>query len=660
MTDARVSSPDLLDEVERLRARVAALEAQVRGQRDELVAAQDAYHALASYSLQGILILQNGRVAFAGPGIQGLTGYGAEEFGARAGFYLAGLVHPDDYSDLRLALAEYGAGTHPPGEPEQYEARIRLSDGQYRPFVLALQGLTHQDQPAVQVTLIDVRDLREAENALREREDLFRRTFDQSPVGAAIVDRELHFVRVNHTLCSITGYTEADLKARSLLDITHPYDQDTARDLWMRLIDGAIDYFTMEQRYVRPDGGTVWVHLSVRMLEDAEGRRQHALPLMEDITARKQAEAELHRSEQKYRRFVEQSADAIWLFDAEGRTLEWNRGAELLTGLTRNQVIGQLIWDVLGMLGSDAAAQVMLDRVRAGLAAFMDQLPSEQSFSLAIRHVDGKQRQTQMLVFPIFGDEELLLGAITRDNTERLRAEQDALQLHLEKGRVEMLTTFIRDASHEFRTPLSVINTNLYVLRRLLSGDMLQERLDVVEEQTRYLHELLESMLTVSRLSSKAEWNFDSVPVGRLIDALHTRVLPMAEESGVAFRVRAPGNLPSLECDEIELFTALLNILTNAVQYTPMPGEVELRVSQSNDFLHFAVSDTGVGIPAEALPHVFERFYRVDAARTQPGAGLGLCIAQLIVERHGGTISAQSVVGKGSTFTVSVPVSGHF
>jgi len=530
------------DEVERLRARVAELEARVRAQDEALRAARAAYHALASYSQQGLVIIKGGRVVFAGPGVEGLLRFPADQFAARAGYYLAGLVHPDDYAALRTTLLAAERGDQSFDAEARHEARLLTYGGDYGRFALAIRAMTHEGQPALQVTFINTQDLIQVEDALREREARLSR-----------------------------------------------------------------------------------------------------------------AESNLLRSEQKYRQFVEQSADAIWLCDVHGKILEWNRGAEQLTGFSRDRIIGQPIGEVLAELSGDAG-QAVREGVGHQLAVFVETLPSEQMFSLPVHRRDGEIRHTQMLVFPIFGDEELLIGAITRDITDRLRAERDAVQLRLERARVELLTDFIRDASHEFRTPLSIINTHLYMMRRMPAAESLIDRLNTIGEQTEYLHSLLESMLTMARLDSKNDWQFDAIPVERLVDSLMTRVLPMAEENGLAMQVSIAERLPALVCDEIELYTALLAILTNAVQYTPMPGTVVLRVDRVADFLRFTVSDTGIGIPAEALPHLFDRFFRVDTARSRLGAGLGLCIARRIVEQHGGTIEVASVEGQGSTFTVLLPV----
>ncbi|MCL4294112.1 MAG: PAS domain S-box protein [Anaerolineae bacterium] len=148
---------------------------------------------------------------------------------------------------------------------------------------------------SVLVLTRDITERKRAEATLRESEDRFRRTFDQSPIGAAMVSLDYRFLRVNEALCQITGYTAAELISLSFPDITHPDDLAADLDYVRRLQAGEIEQYRMDKRYLRKDGEMVWVHLSVRMIVDAQGQPLYFLPIMENITERKQAEIELEQ-----------------------------------------------------------------------------------------------------------------------------------------------------------------------------------------------------------------------------------------------------------------------------------------------------------------------------------------------------------------------------
>ena len=147
----------------------------------------------------------------------------------------------------------------------------------------------------------DITDRQHAEDALRESEERFRRTFDQSPIGAALTSLDHNFVRVNTTLCKITGYSEDELMASTFTAIMHPDDVDDVMAATQRLIAGSSDHIDINKRYIHKNGGVIWMHISIRMMTDAHGQPLYFLPMMEDITERLQAEEALHRTQRDLR-----------------------------------------------------------------------------------------------------------------------------------------------------------------------------------------------------------------------------------------------------------------------------------------------------------------------------------------------------------------------
>lgn len=238
------------------------------------------------------------------------------------------------------------------------------------------------------------------------------------------------------------------------------------------------------------------------------------------------------------------------------------------------------------------------------------------------------------------------------------RAEQQAIELGTQRARVKMLGDFVRDASHDFRTPLSTINTSLYLLRRLCEQEQQIQRINLIEEQTRHLARLVEGLLTMTRLDSEAVFNFQPLDVNRLVHEVQVRMSPQAAEKQIQLALDLAGNVPTLQADAVELGAALMKLVENAVQNTPDGATIVLRTRLESDCVVAEVCDPGVGIYPDDLPHIFERFYRADKARSAQtgGVGLGLPIAQKIVEAHQGRIEVESAPGQGSTFKVLLPI----
>jgi histidine kinase len=227
------------------------------------------------------------------------------------------------------------------------------------------------------------------------------------------------------------------------------------------------------------------------------------------------------------------------------------------------------------------------------------------------------------------------------ENTERMRSQ------------------LLGDVSHELRTPLTAIKGSM---EALVDGVLPAEPATFIqiEQEADRLQRLVNDLQELSRVEARAyELNLAPISLSELAQAAVERVSPQFQQKRVALRLSLPPDVPAVPADPDRLLQVLINLLSNACQYTPAGGEVCLQaVFQKNEVL-ISVMDNGVGIPAEHLPHLFTRFYRVDPSRSRQaggGSGIGLTIAKHLVEAHGGRIWAKSEgEGKGSTFTFTIP-----
>jgi two-component system phosphate regulon sensor histidine kinase PhoR len=219
----------------------------------------------------------------------------------------------------------------------------------------------------------------------------------------------------------------------------------------------------------------------------------------------------------------------------------------------------------------------------------------------------------------------------------------------------------VANVSHEFRTPLTAIQG---FAETLLAGaiDDAENRvrfLEIILEHARRLARLTEDLLRLSQMDSdRLELEIDEVSVSQIVDSCLATAQHRALENGLKLSVNVPSNPPSVAGDRRRLAEVLQNLLDNARQYTLPGGEIVLSAEVHDSEVVFTVSDTGIGIPRADQSRIFERFYRVDAARSREagGTGLGLAIAKHLIEAHGGRIWVESEIGKGSHFHFSVPI----
>ncbi|WP_178018789.1 cell wall metabolism sensor histidine kinase WalK [uncultured Paenibacillus sp.] len=244
------------------------------------------------------------------------------------------------------------------------------------------------------------------------------------------------------------------------------------------------------------------------------------------------------------------------------------------------------------------------------------------------------------------------LGVSFNGMMERLEGSFEA-----EREAKEQMRRFVADASHELRTPLTSIHGFLEVLLRGAANrpEQLHAALNSMLGESQRMKKLVEDLLTLAKLDRTPVVQRTLVRLDEVIAEMEPHLRMLAGEREVRFDLQA-GLTAMCDCDKIK--QVALNLFHNAVQHTdPLRGTIAVRLSAQPGQAELEVRDNGPGIAAEHLPHVFERFYRIDASRTrkQGGAGLGLSISQSIVEAHGGTIGVSSTPGEGAAFTVTLP-----
>ena len=242
------------------------------------------YRSIVTGSIDGVILCgATGNILTANPETERIFGLAESEL-ALVG--LAGVIDDADGA-LARALACLGATGRFRGELSGLRP-----DGTRIPLEVSASGFPHKGGPDHGVWIVrDVTDRKRAEDVLRESEEKFRRTFDQSPIGASILSLDYRFLRVNDALARITGYAQSELLEKSMLEVTHPEDVPETIAWAERLLAGEFDRYEIDKRYVRGDGGIVWVHLSVRLIRDVAGRPLYFMPMVQDVTERVKAEA---------------------------------------------------------------------------------------------------------------------------------------------------------------------------------------------------------------------------------------------------------------------------------------------------------------------------------------------------------------------------------
>ena len=362
---------------------------------------------------------------------------------------------------------------------------------------------------------------------------------------------------------------------------------------------------------------------------------------------------------------VESSNDAIIGTTLDGIVTSWNQAAERLFGYTREEIVGRPMSVLVSSDDRDEQSQI-LERVRQG-----QRVKRLEATRLG---KDGRRTCVALTVSPIRDDEGHITGAstIARDITDVKQAEQERARLFGRErhARAEAETAtrlkdeFLATVSHELRTPLNAV---LGWARMLRSGQLTDahaaDALETIERNAASLALIIEDLLDVSRIVA-GTLSLASHPVDLIAvtQATLDEVGPAAAARHIHLQFSAdPASIELVEGDAGRLQQVISNLLINAVKFTPEGGRVDVSVARARSQMEVKVVDTGQGIEADFLPHVFERFRQADGATTRQhgGLGLGLAIVRQLVELHGGSVHAASEgKGRGASFTVCLPIPG--
>jgi len=341
-------------------------------------------------------------------------------------------------------------------------------------------------------------------------------------------------------------------------------------------------------------------------------------------------------------------SEGLIAVDIDKRIILFNEVAENLCGWKFKEVEGKLVDEVFQII-NEQTEEPLENPIEKALQSKEAECGTQYDVLVSR---DGSRCPVYVSAAPIRKTEGEVVGVVMVFRDVSYERELD-----------RMKTDFVSSVSHELRTPLTSIKA--YTETILNDKDMPEETrwnfMDVISEETNRLANLIEDLLEVSRIEAgTAKIELDTVDVTAIIEKVLTALKPLANKKNIELETHISNELPQLPADESKIESVITNLINNAIKFTPENGRVSISVETANDQMSIRISDTGMGIPAEALPKIFNRFYRVYRPGKQiQGTGLGLSIVNKIVEMHNGRIEVESEVDRGTTFTVFIPLTAE-
>ena len=505
--------------------------------------------------------------------------------------------------------------------------------------------------------LRSIREMRSIANrtaALEASEQSFRQIFEEAPIGMAVVGVDESFDQVNETLCQMVGYSESELTQRTTMDITFEDDILQGKRNAEELLTGG-PRSSVERRYIRKNGEVLWITRTACLMRDVDGHPRNFLIMVEDISERKRAEKALCESKRELEAahhanqlIMDNSQDVICTMDEWGRFVSVSAACEQLWGYTPLELIGRPYIDFVY-----PEDRVMTNQVT-------DVLRLDGKFTDFVnRHTRKDGTLIDVLWSATWSEADKIMFCVAHDVTDRARIEKALREAKEEADRANHAKSeFLSRMSHELRTPLNAILGFGQLLERQNPTETQRTRVGHIINAGRHLLNLINEVLDISRVETgNLQLSLEPVCVADALEEALSLMRPLAAERGIELLTSPPPDQNYYVMADWQRFKqVLLNLLTNAVKYTPLDGKVTISFSETGaGAVRIVVTDTGAGISPEKLARLFTPFDRLGAEQTEvEGTGLGLALCQRLMQAMHGSIGVNSTLGQGSTFWVEL------
>jgi PAS domain S-box-containing protein len=494
-----------------------------------------------------------------------------------------------------------------------------------------------------------------------------------APVAVASVDLGGRLVDANAALLGAVGYSIDEIRGRSFSEFIER-DAAAGPSMFESLVRGDVEAYRVERRYRSRSGELREVDLAVSLVRDEAGRPSSCLAILQDVTAHKTAIRDAARHAAEIEAVIQSMPAAVYIGDATGIKIANRMGLEQL-GFTS-------MHDLTRDLGELARAIRVRD-LRTGEPVPVERLSFSRALGgehvqdeVIVRHLQtGEDRVQRVTAAPVVLDGRIVGAvAIDVDTTDQVRADEARREVALERERLlaesrrahreaeeasRVRDEFLAVLSHELRTPLNAVLGWTRILRSHHLNEQIEHAISIIERNARAQARLIDDLLELSRIiTGKIRLRIEPVNLAAVASESVESVRPAADAKRIAVDLRVADGLPAVAVDAQRLQQVFWNLLSNAVKFTLPGGRVTVTLSATADAIEGRVADTGIGIPADVLPFVFDRFVQADSSSTRahPGLGLGLAIVRHLIELHGGTVHAESPgPGAGATFAFTLP-----
>ncbi|MCK9440353.1 MAG: PAS domain S-box protein [Methanothrix sp.] len=567
-----------------------------------------------------------------------------------------------------------------------FEKQITIGKGIFQFQIKIKQMLDVSEKFSGKIVMLnDITERKLADEALRDSELRLRTIFDTSGAGIIIVDTKGQITQANQRMTELFSCPLEAMIGTPYPAFVHPDERQEGTRIMQAMMENKVDTVHTQRHYLRKDGSDFWGYLNGRRMVGSNGEFTGLLGIISDITDNKRALEALRDSEQRLSDIIDFLPDATFAVDREGKVIAWNRAIEEMTSVQKAEMMGKNNFAyTIPFYGE--RRPILIDLI------FMDRKEIEEKYYYILRKGDQLIAETFIpmlngrkgvflwgIASPLYDSGGSVVGAIEsiRDISRYKENEEDLQitnrQLEIATEHAEQMaeqarqanaakSEFLANMSHEIRTPMNAVigMTNLLLYENL--NPRQKECVETIGNSGEALLSIINNILDLSKIEGgMMELEHQPFALRSTIEESLHLIAAIASEKGLNMAYNIDKNTPRVILgDPTRLRQILINLLSNAVKFTEKGGVVisifSRKLEKDNYEIHFAVMDTGIGIPEEKLGRLFQSFSQVDASTTRRygGTGLGLVISKKLVEMMDGRIWVESEAGKGSTFHFTI------
>jgi len=638
---------------------------------------EEKYKKLVNSMEEGVAIINpRGYVDFANQALLKIFKYSYRELKK---IHFSKLLHPDDHD---LVINRFNNRLAGKKVITNYDFKIIDKNGDIKHINYCGSPILKKGKPiGIQAAFRDITEYKKLLKTIEDSSRHYKQVIDSIQDSICVIDKNLKIISYNTAFAEKVNLPIDKIKGLKCYKVIHRYENNLFRQhcskyskktgcIVTQALKNKLPQFYTEKN-IDKDGQPKYHSLSIFPSIGKTGKIYHAVIIIRNITEQKIAEEKIRRLNEFNEKVLNNAPVSIMVINKKGDITATNDYIKKIT--KSNDYVGKNIFKI-NFFKNEKLTDKYKKLLKTGV--------SFKKTNCKTINREGQTKYLNIIAVPLKDNNNKIEGAVSMalDNTEEvvIKEKIEKLNENLEKiiiqrtrqldlankelaRALELKSKFISDASHELRTPLTIIQGNLDLVMREadIKKSEIPDLFDSINKEIEQMSEVLNELTILTDVDANTEHlSYEKVNLNAMVDIMiqTIKVLAVKKNIKIKFNTKKLKNLEIMG-DEDKLEKLFLNILRNAIKYTNKKGRIKISLEKGNEEARVVVEDSGIGIPREDLPYIFERFYRVDKARSRKegGTGLGLSICKWIAEAHGGYISVESELSKGSNFTIHLP-----